>query len=287
MIQKIRFSKYHGIGNDFILIDATRLNASVVAQIIAKAPALCHRHTGIGADGVLLAQKSTTAHLKMQVINSDGSESEMCGNGLRCFAKWAYDTDLIPLPNMQIETGRGILSPTLIFERSHIVAVKIDMGEPILDHSEIPISMAHVTPKTTHTLTLTLPSTSVEITPISMGNPHAVIFVPDIQTIPIDSLGPQLSSHPAFPKKSNIEWVEIDSPTEAAMIVWERGSGKTQACGTGACAVVVAGVLTGQLSRHATIHLPGGPLTIDWDPESNHVWMTGSAEYVYEGFTPL
>jgi diaminopimelate epimerase len=262
------FTKAHGLGNDFILIDTTPLTDTQINAIIQHTPALCARHIGIGADGVILALPSTIADIKMRVINSDGSEPEMCGNGIRCFAKWVYLSGQVLNPSMSIETGRGILYPELIIENDKIKTIKVDMGEPILDG---------------HPLTISTPKITVDITPISMGNPHGIIWQTDLSKIDLDLVGPGLSTHATFPNQANIEFAQILSKNEVNVIVWERGAGKTMACGTGACAVAVAGILQNKLNRTVKVNLPGGPLDIHWDEDSNHVWMTGPAELVYEG----
>ncbi len=281
MTQKITFTKMHGLGNDFIVIDALTHTLDV-AYYTDLALQLCDRHTGIGGDGIVFVLPSDKAHFKMRIINSDGSEPEMCGNGLRCFAQFVYQNKLINTPTFQVETLAGIKEPSVLENG----LIKVDMGIPILERSQIPMLG---TPKNTPVINMPITAhhSNFLMTGVNMGNPHAVIFVDDLKKIDLDTLGTKFEHHPLFPERINTEFVKIINKQEARMIVWERGAGKTLACGTGACAVLVAGVLTDKLERTATIHLPGGPLEINWDANTNHVIMTGPATHVFDGTIDL
>ena len=263
----IKFSKLHGLGNDFIVIDA--LHQSLPDRPLdTLAQALCDRHFGIGADGLILVEKSNHSDLKMRVINSDGSEPQMCGNGIRCLAKFAYENKLVTKEVFSVETLAGVIVPAVIINNGVVTAIEVDMGPPSLKTLDFPI---------------TIDGQAFRITTISMGNPHAVLFMDRPEDIDIEILGPQFERHSLFPERINTEFVRIESRSEATMRVWERGAGETLACGTGACAVLVAGVLNGHLDRKATIHLPGGSLLIEWLTPTQHVMMTGPATLVFEG----
>lgn len=280
MSQKIQFSKLHGLGNDFVVINALSQRVDVAA-IRALTPELCDRHFGIGADGVILVSPSATADFKMTIFNADGSEPETCGNGLRCFAKFIHDDRVTDKDVFSVETGAGTVIPALIKQNGAVSAVEVDMGAPILNPPDIPVT--GITKSVSVNEPILVNGREFIMTCVSMGNPHAVIFVPDLKELDIETLGPAFERHPRFPKGVNTEFVQVMSRSEAVMIVWERGAGETLACGTGACAVTVAGVLTGQLDRKALIHLPGGDLTIEWQESDNHVSMVGPAELVYRG----
>ncbi len=269
----------HGIGNDYVYVNGFAENLPDPAQ---TARLVSDRHFGIGADGLILILPSDKADVRMRMFNADGSESEMCGNGIRCVAKYAYDHGLTRSNPMHIETGRGILTVALDIHSGKVQLATVNMGQPILPLSEIPVD-----PSKVHPLSVphqyTLPDHSSPMTFVSMGNPHAVIYTPDAQSIDLDRLGPILENHPAFPRRINAHWVQIQSPEEVIMRTWERGSGITLACGTGACAVCVAGVLTNRTNRKILIHLPGGDLVLEWIPQDNCVYMTGPATEVFSG----
>lgn len=276
----LHFSKLHGLGNDFIVVDAITQNLPQ-HPIDQLAVALCDRNFGIGADGLILIQASDHSDLKMRIINSDGSEPQMCGNGIRCLARFAYENKLVSKEVFSVETLAGVIVPALIIEEGQITGIEVDMGIPRLKNSEIPIKG---TPdETTLNQPLSINDTEYLITAVSMGNPHAVTFVDNLEAIDIDVVGPQFEHSDQFPERTNTEFVKINSRTSATMRVWERGAGETLACGTGACAVLVAGVLNGHLDRKATIHLPGGNLKIEWLSETQRVIMTGPATLVFSG----
>jgi len=279
MSTSIEFVKMHGLGNDFIIVDCYRHPYSVGQLVPASVP-LCDRHVGIGGDGLILVLPSRQADFRMRIINNDGSEAEMCGNGIRCFAKYLYEHGLTRQTTFTIETLAGIITPALLLDGDRVQAVRVDMGEPRLERATIPMlgSAGQVVNEPLH-----VSEESFAITAVSMGNPHAIIFVDDVVQFPVEQYGPLIEKHSAFPRKTNVEFVQILSPTALKMRVWERGAGITLACGTGACATLVAAVLTGNSERSATVGLPGGPLAITWSDEDNHVYMTGPAEEVFSG----
>ena len=280
----LSFSKMHGCGNDFIVVNA--LESAVQTQLSkvslsSLAKRVCNRQFGIGADGLILLLPSKTEDCRMQIINSDGSEPEMCGNGIRCLAKFAQDEGLIASDDFSIETLAGPIIPSIISKEGAVSMVKVDMGAPILERSSIPVAGEIPGPVINEAITVL--SQDFHFTGVSMGNPHAVVFVDQLDTLDLAVLGPLFESHEAFPEKVNTEFVQVYSRAHAAMKVWERGAGATLACGTGACAILVAGVLTDRLDREATISLPGGDLKIDWAGDGASVFMTGPAEQVFSG----
>ncbi|HEY3378567.1 MAG TPA: diaminopimelate epimerase [Armatimonadota bacterium] len=279
----VEFVKMHGLGNDFIVVDCLRHSYNV-EQLIEQAAWLCDRHFGIGGDGLILALPSTTGDFRMRIINSDGSEPEMCGNGIRCFAKYVYEHGLTERTTFVVETLAGPITPVLAVADGRVTGVCVDMGEPRLERSEIPMfgPAGQVVDEP-----LTIDHQTLHVTAVSMGNPHAIFFVSELASYPVAAVGAQIETHAVFPKKTNVEFVEVVSPSYLKMRVWERGAGITLACGTGACATLVAAVLTGNAERTATVELPGGPLKITWSDEDNHIYMTGPAEEVFSGEIPL
>ena len=272
----LTFEKYHGTGNDFILIEVGETSPEQLARTWKnQAIRLCDRHTGIGADGLLLISKPDNRY-QMTVINADGSMPEMCGNGLRCVAQYLKDHDLVTDSPFEIITQAGVLSPSFVDDQ-----IMIDMGAPRLDPKDSGLLVSRETP--TLDCPVAVNGRPYALSVVSMGNPHAVIEVPDLHAVPFSVDGPALSTHPDFTQGVNVEFVAHRSRSEMDLIVWERGAGPTMACGTGACAAVVAGVLRGQLDREVVVTLPGGDLTIRWDADSGHVWMTGPAERVFSG----
>lgn len=273
----MEFVKVQGLGNDFVIINALEENGFL--NYFALAQKLCNRKFGIGADGLILILPSQTADIKMRIINSDGSEAEMCGNGIRCFAKYVYEQGIISKTKMAVETLAGVIVPEIIFENNKVVSVRVDMGEPLLERSQIPMLGK---PGRVIKERLKVIDEEFEITTVSMGNPHCVIFVTDLNKIDIEKWGPLIETHPVFPRKINVEFVQVINLHEVVMRVWERGAGITLACGTGACATLTAGVLNNLLERKAIIKLLGGELTIEW-AENNHLYMTGPAVEVFRG----
>lgn len=267
---EIKFTKMHGIGNDFVLIDCRNLDLNIIRSAAKK---LCDRRFGIGADQLLLVQNSQRADFKMGIYNADGSEVEMCGNGIRCFASYLYAHGLTGKKELEIETLGGIIRPTL---REDLV--EVNMGEPILAGRNIPVDMDGQVVS----VPLKIADRTFEITCVSMGNPHCVIFVDDVENFPLAQYGPLIETHEMFPNKINVEFVEVLNDKAVKMRVWERGSGETLACGTGACASAVASILNDKTHKRITVHLAGGDLDILWG-EDNLVYMTGPSEEVFEG----
>ncbi len=274
----IKFTKYHGLGNDFILID--NRTSSTPCLTPAQAVEWCDRHFGIGADGVIFVLPGQDGtDYTMRIFNSDGSEPEMCGNGIRCYARFVAELDGITEPRAyRIHTLAGVITPRL--EADGLVTV--DMGEPRLLAAEIPTTLAAPDQKAVN-LPLEVAGQSWQVTCVSMGNPHCITFVDDVAVIPLEAIGPQFECHAVFPKKTNTEFIQVVRPDYLKMRVWERGAGITLACGTGACASLVAGVLNGKCDRSATVELPGGPLQITWSASDNRLSMTGPATKVFSG----
>ncbi|MEM8718658.1 MAG: diaminopimelate epimerase [Cyanobacteria bacterium P01_G01_bin.39] len=275
----IEFSKYQGLGNDFILIDNRHAAEPIITP--EQAVAMCDRHFGIGGDGVIFALPGTDdTDYTMRIFNSDGSEPEMCGNGIRCLAKFIFDLEGNSEINKsyKIQTLAGVMVPRL--ETGNEVTV--DMGEPELLGSKIPTTLEGVEGKVV-AQPLEVDSESWSVTTVSMGNPHCITFVEDSEKIPLEKIGPLFEHHPVFPQRTNMEFIQVVKPDYIKMRVWERGAGITLACGTGACASVVAGVLNQKCDRNCTVELPGGCLQINWSAADNHVYMTGPATEVFEG----
>ncbi len=274
----IEFTKYHGLGNDFILVD----NRATPEPLITPEQAVqwCDRHFGIGADGVIFALPGQDGtDYTMRIFNSDGSEPEMCGNGIRCFARFVAELEATVEPrSYQVHTLAGLMVPKL--ESDGLVTV--DMGEPYLLAAEIPTTLVEPDQKVVNQ-PLEVAGQSWLVTCVSMGNPHCITFVEDVAAIPLATVGPQFECHSVFPKKTNTEFIQVVSHDYLKMRVWERGAGITLACGTGACAALVAGVLTGRCDRRATVELPGGALQIQWSESNNHLYMTGPAVKVFSG----
>jgi diaminopimelate epimerase len=291
----MRFTKMHGLGNDYIYVNCFEEKIENPAEL---AVALSDRHFGIGADGLILITPSKTADVKMRIFNADGSEAEMCGNGIRCVAKYAYEHKLAAIAgsysvpgqksfpaSLNIETGNGILTVGLMInEKDQVSEVCVNMGQPIFVPKEIPVDLPG---ETVIEQPISIPGQELMMTCISMGNPHAVFFCENVETIELEKIGPAIENHPMFPNRINVHFVRIDNHAEFTMRTWERGSGITMACGTGACACCVASVLTGRQQRVCTGHLPGGDLALNWCAEDNCVYMTGPAVEVFEGVWPV
>lgn len=275
----IAFSKYQGLGNDFILIDNRHSDTPIIEP--EEAIVWCDRHFGIGADGIIFVLPGQGgSDYTMRIFNSDGSEPEMCGNGIRCMAKFIaelegkIDTEV----TYQIHTLAGIITPEVMIEGD----VQVDMGEPRLAAAEIPTSLGMINEQVVNQ-SIEVDGKNWSVTCVSMGNPHCMTFVDDADAIELATIGPKFEHHPAFPQRTNTEFVQVIRPDYLRMRVWERGAGITLACGTGACATVVAGVLTGKSDRTCTVELPGGCLQIHWSLADNRVYMTGPAELVFKG----
>lgn len=269
-VTTVNFTKMQGTGNDFILIDGLD---GATHSIVKEAKFLCDRRFGIGADQLLLILPSKTADFRMQIINADGSEVEMCGNGVRCFAKYLRDRDLVSGDSVRVETPAGIVTPTIRGE-----AVAVDMGEPVLRAAEIPVKMeGKIISKP-----LVVGGKEWTVTCVSMGNPHCVIRVDEVDSIAVESIGPGIETDPLFPSRTNVEFIQIINEREIRMRVWERGAGETLSCGTGACASAVAAALNGWTGREVDVRLKGGDLHIEW-LDDNRVVLTGPAEEVFTG----
>ena len=273
----MKFTKMHGIGNDYIYFNCFEENISDPKSLAIK---LSDRHYGVGGDGIILICPSDVADFKMRMFNSDGSESEMCGNGIRCVGKYVYDRKLTDKKIVTIEIKTGINTLFLNVDNGVVSSVRVDMGAPILEAAKVPV-------KTDLPEFINQPVSAdgadYYMTCVSMGNPHAIAFVDDFSAIDLTHIGPILENHEIFPERANIEFVQVIDKNTLKMHVWERGSGITLACGTGACACLVAAVLNEKSDRTATVILPGGDLFIEWDEKDNHVYMTGAAEFVFDG----
>jgi diaminopimelate epimerase len=275
------FVKMQGAGNDFVVLDGFR---RLVRLTKTETRRLADRHFGVGADQILILEKSRRADFRMRILNADGSEAEMCGNGIRCAALYAFDSKRVKKKEMTVETRAGVLRPVLLGENPEGFQVRVDMGEPVFETAKIPTRSGQsrvIDAEFQWKAGDGKPETS-KITCVSMGNPHCVIFVDDLASAPVEAWGSAIETDPFFPKRTNVEFVQVQSPDRGRVRVWERGVGLTLACGTGACAVGVAGVLTGRFRRKTELTLPGGTLTIEWAPD-NHVFMTGPAAFVCEG----
>lgn len=278
---KVNFTKMHSLGNDFILIDCRlqRFKDSALENLSKK---LCHRRFGIGADQLLMLYTSNIADFKMRIFNADGSEAKICGNGARCLAKYLWDRELSNKDVLHIETPAGIIRA----EKSADM-IKVDLGEPIFEPERIPVIVEGLmTNKPIIDYPLQVDGREFKVTCLSMGNPHAIVVVDNISDFPLTYYGPLIENHPVFPEMTNVEFIEVLNPFEISMRVWERGSGETMACGTGAAAVAVASNIKGLTGRNVTVHLLGGDLYIEW-AENNHVYVTGPAVEVFEGILKI
>ncbi len=285
----MRFTKMQGIGNDYVYVNC-------FAEPLPKDPAalsvkISDRHFGVGGDGLILICRSERADARMRMFNADGSESEMCGNGLRCVAKYVYDHGISRKPRLTIETGRGVLTVDVELKGDKVGRVRVNMGEPILESAKIPTTLPGDPPVNAPVPNLPgLPpgwadacGLDPRMTCASMGNPHVTLYCDDVARVPLEAVGPVFETAPMFPRRINVHFVQIHSPAEVTMRTWERGSGITLACGTGASAVCVCGVLSGRTERKLLAHLPGGDLELEWSAADNHVYMTGPATEVFSG----
>lgn len=279
---RIPFIKMEGIGNDYVYLDlfpGRGLSLEQLGDLPGLARRMSDRHFGIGSDGLILIHPSKQADARMQMFNADGSEGEMCGNGIRCVARYLVDEGLVAGPELRVETGAGMRTLTLVPMGDESPAVRVDMGFPRLERSEVPMIGP---PGRVVEEPITVEGTELRITAVSMGNPHAVIFVDDVEAVPVERLGPRLEAHALFPRRTNVEFVQVLSRSEVRQRTWERGSGETLACGTGASAVCVAGVLAGKTDRRILDHLRGGALVLEWVADGA-VFMQGPAREVFRG----
>lgn len=279
----LRFTKLHGLGNDYIFISTFD---QVVENPAALARAISDRHRGVGSDGLILVAPAVdpAAHVRMSMYNADGSCAQMCGNGIRCLAKLAYEQGLARANPLRVETDAGVRTLELTLDaQGRVAEVRVDMDEPVLAPPRIPVRLAG-TQVVGHPLEL--PGVTLAMTCVSVGNPHAVFFVPDVGRVPLSQWGPRVENHPLFPERINAQFAQVVSPGFVRMVTWERGAGATLACGTGASAVCVAGVLNRLTDRQITAELPGGRLKLEWDEATRHVYMTGPATEVFTGQWP-
>lgn len=272
----MRFTKMHGIGNDYIYINCFEETVKDPSSCAVK---FSSRHTGIGSDGLVLIMPSDIADFRMEIYNSDGSKAQMCGNAIRCVGKYVYENKMTDKTTLDIDTDAGIKHLQLTVENDIVTLVRVDMGEPILEAKNIPIISDG---DNTIKIPITVGGKVYLVTCVSMGNPHAVVFMNDVEDLPIEKIGPLFENHEMFPERINTEFCVIESPSRIRMRVWERGAGETMACGTGSCATLVAAVRCGLTERNAEIVLNGGSLFIEWH-DDNHVFMTGPAEIVCTG----
>ncbi|MCX7970891.1 MAG: diaminopimelate epimerase [Negativicutes bacterium] len=280
----MKFSKWHGCGNDFVVIDAGQYGRVIDSR---RAVQMCDRHFGIGADGVIMVGNSAVADLSMRIINSDGSEPEMCGNGVRCLALHARRAGLVSGSCLRVETLAGLVIPEIVATRAGECQVRVDMGEPRLEAAQVPVITCE---RQFINRTLAVADQCWSASCLSMGNPHCVLMPPDNRPLSdelVRRYGPLVERMDIFPRRTNVEFVRFSRDNEFEMKVWERGAGQTLACGTGACASLVAGVLAGRLARRATVRLDGGQLTVEWDEANNHLFLTGPAQHVFDGYYPL
>ena len=273
----MKFTKMQGLGNDYVYVNCFK---EKIEDPSALAVRISDRHFGIGSDGLITIGPSDIADFRMRIYNADGSEAEMCGNGIRCVAKYVYDHKMTDKKEITIETGAGVKTLQLTVADGKVLLVRVDMGEPILKPDLIPVDASG---EQVVDAPIEVEGREWKMTCVSMGNPHAVIFVEDTEHFELEKYGPEFEHHPRFPKRTNTEFVHVISPTEASMRVWERGSGETLACGTGACATAVACILNGLTEEKVTVKLLGGDLEIEWDREKNKVFMTGPAKVVFDG----
>ncbi|MBQ9252697.1 MAG: diaminopimelate epimerase [Clostridia bacterium] len=278
----MKFTKMQGIGNDYVYVDCTRENP--IADPAALSRKISDRHFGIGSDGLVMILRSDRADFRMRMFNADGSEAEMCGNASRCVGKYVYERGLTDQTELTLETGAGIKQLSLKVEEGKVRSVTVDMGAPALSAAQIPVQLETVDgAEQVISQPLTVAGREFPITCVSMGNPHCVVFLEEVEHWSIEQWGPSIEFHPAFPQRTNTEFAQIIDREHIRMRVWERGSGETWACGTGACGTLVAAALNGLTERRATLRLNGGELQIEWKKDTGHVLMTGPAEFVFDG----
>lgn len=273
----MKFTKMHGIGNDYVYVNCFEESVKNPAEV---SKFVSDRHFGIGSDGLILISPSATADFRMNIYNADGSQAEMCGNGIRCVAKYVYDYGLTDKTEISVETLAGIKYLRLQIENGKVASVEVNMGAPILEPKEIPVAVEE---SPVVNVPVEVKGKIYHMTCVSMGNPHAIIFMNNVKDLDIEAIGPYFENHTVFPKRTNTEFVEVLDRNTVNMRVWERGSDETLACGTGACATTVACILNDKTENEVTVHLLGGDLKIRWDREANQVYMTGPATVVFDG----
>ncbi len=277
----IKFIKMHGTGNDYIYINALEEKISKSEKLAVK---MCDRHYGVGSDGLILILKSEKADFRMRIFNPDGSEAEMCGNGIRCFGKLLFDKGLTNKKKLDIETLAGIMKLSLHVKNDRVHSVIVDMGEPILLRERIP--MLGIPGMVIDEILKLDDGTKFQITSLSMGNPHVIIFVEDIKNFPVEKYGPIIENNSLFPHRTNVEFVQVLNENEVIQRTWERGTGETLSCGTGAAAVTAASVLTKKTERKLLLHLRGGDLNVEWNEDDNRIYLSGPAVEVFHGEWP-
>lgn len=273
----MKFTKMHGIGNDYVYVNCFEESVKNPAEV---SKFVSNRHFGIGSDGLILISPSAIADFRMNIYNADGSQAEMCGNGIRCVAKYVYDYGLTDKTEISVETLAGIKYLRLQVENGKVASVEVNMGAPILEPKEIPVAVEE---SPVVNVPVEVKGKIYHMTCVSMGNPHAIIFMNNVKDLDIEAIGPYFENHTVFPKRTNTEFVEVLDRNTVNMRVWERGSDETLACGTGACATTVACILNDKTENEVTVHLLGGDLNIRWDREANQVYMTGPATVVFDG----
>ena len=273
----MKFTKMHGIGNDYVYVNCFEESIKNPAEV---SKFVSDRHFGIGSDGLILISPSAIADFRMNIYNADGSQAEMCGNGIRCVAKYVYDYGLTDKTEISVETLAGIKYLRLQVENGKVASVEVNMGAPILEPKEIPVAVEE---SPVVNVPVEVKGKIYHMTCVSMGNPHAIIFMNNVKDLDIEAIGPYFENHMVFPKRTNTEFVEVLDRNTVNMRVWERGSDETLACGTGACATTVACILNDKTENEVTVHLLGGDLKIRWDREANQVYMTGPATVVFDG----
>ena len=276
---KIRFTKMQGCGNDYVYVNGftEHIPQEKKPEFVRFAS---DRHFGIGGDGVIFINPSDEADFEMEMYNADGTRAEMCGNGIRCVAKYVHDKGLTDQTQFSIVSGGKVKYMDLTVENGITKAIRVDMGEPILTAAEVPVVSKN---EQSVDEEIVVDNEKYRMTCVSMGNPHAVVFVDSTADFPLEQIGPHFENHERFPRRTNTEFVEVVSPEYVKMRVWERGTGETLACGTGCCATAAACVLNGKTGRKVTVEVLGGALTIEWDKKTNHIFMTGPAEFVFDG----
>jgi diaminopimelate epimerase len=280
----MKFTKMHGAGNDYVFVDC--FSQPVPSDPSELARRISDRHFGVGSDGLILICPSSVADARMWMFNADGSEAEMCGNGIRCVAKYIYERGLCSSPEVRIETAAGVKQVRVFLERGKVHRARVEMGWPVLRPAEIPTTLRALSGNPDDPVIdvpMEVSGVTLKVTCVSMGNPHAVIFVEELQDDWVQGLGPAIERSPYFPRRTNVEFIQVISPKEVRMRVWERGSGETLACGTGAAATCVAGVISGRTERSILVHALGGDLELEWSAADAPVYLTGPAEEVFTG----
>lgn len=272
----MKFYKVHGLGNDFVLFDGRDVDTVDWNALTVK---VCNRHTGVGADGTLILLNSAVADVRMRIINADGSEAEMCGNGIRAFARYAFENGVVRGTEFTVETGAGIMKPRIILKNGRVDGVRVDMGEPLLEARDVPVKADG----RAIGLLLTAADRTFSFSSVRVGVPHTIVFVDPLNEADVPKYGPLIEHDPLFPERTNVDFVEVLSSERIKMRTWERGCGCTLACGTGACSAAVACALGGKTGRTVAVEIELGTLQIEWSEADNHVYMTGPAEIVFSG----